>query len=132
MSRNIQRRVAVSRGVMSCLRGFRALFDANPRLHATALVLVLAYVGLAGEAIHCQYFPSEHNQHAEHSTIPTPATDHATHCLVANHAGSATVNAHESEPLPALAPTVRLLPDESLSLVSRLVRLTPVRAPPLS
>lgn len=108
------------------------MFDANPRLRVTALVLLLAYVGLAGEAIHCQYFPSGHDQHAEHSTIPAPATDHATHCLVANHAGSATVNADESAPLPALTPTVRLLPDESLFLVSRLVRLTPVRAPPLS
>lgn len=101
-------------------------------LRAIAAIVLFGYVGLASEAIHCQYFPSTHDQHAEHSTDPVPATDHAVHCLVANHAGSVIVHSDNSTPLPALVPRFRIVQDEGSTLFSHLVGLTPVRAPPLS
>ncbi|MEW6683402.1 MAG: hypothetical protein AB1451_10840 [Nitrospirota bacterium] len=122
----------VFRVMGSCIRRITSPLAARRRFRATAAVLLLAYFALAGEAIHCQYFPTAHNEHADHSTTPVPATDHAIHCLVANHAGSAAVNADGSAPLPTLTPNVRILSDEGPSLVSHLVRLTPVRAPPVS
>ncbi len=115
-----------------CTHRFTSLSGSGRSLRATAAVLLLAYFALAGEAIHCQYFLPAHSQHAEHSTDPVPTTDHTIHCLVANHAGSVAVNSNGSSPLPAPAPTLYVLPDEGLSLVSSLTRLTPARAPPTS
>jgi hypothetical protein len=99
---------------------------------AAAAVLLLAYIGLAGEAIHCQYFPAAHNEHSDHSPGPAPATGHDTHCLVANHAGSVVVDSDPSTPLEAPTPTLAALPDDRIVLLSHLVRLTPARAPPLT
>jgi len=100
-------------------------------LRATAAVLLLAYLGLAGEAIHCQYFPAAHSDHTGHSTAPVPTANHSIHCLVANHAGSIAIDTNGSAPLPALSSTFRVLPDEGPSLVGEDVRLRPARAPPL-
>jgi len=89
--------------------------------------LLLAYVVLAGEAIHCQYYVSEHTQH-EGSQSPTPT--HSTHCILANH-GSATpprgvsLGAH---PLPLFS----FLPLRAQILdATELVASAPARAPPL-
>lgn len=109
----------------------RAIFPrANSRRVLLSATLLLAYAVLSAEAIHCQYFPSAQHKPSEHSAAPAPETDHAIHCLVANHAGSVTLNADDSAPLPSLTPTSRSAAEEHLFPASRLTRLAPVRAPP--
>jgi hypothetical protein len=131
-SKNIRRHTTALRVAASSIRRIASWFAAGGSLRITVAVLLLAYAGLAGEAIHCQYFPAAHNEHSEHSTAPVPATDHATHCLVASHAGSVIIDTNGAAPLEALAPTPSILPDEGIFLLSHLLRLTPARAPPLS
>jgi hypothetical protein len=94
--------------------------------------LVLAYAALAGETIHCQYFATSHNEHAEHSTKPQRTTGHATHCLVASHATSAAVTADSGALIQAPTQTARLVAIEDFTSVSALSRLTPARGPPLA
>ncbi|MFZ5862089.1 MAG: DUF2946 family protein [Nitrospirota bacterium] len=98
----------------------------------TFAALILAYVALAGETIHCQYLTPSHAEHGDHSSSSDRATtDHKIHCLVANHSGSVTVNAHASAPLPVLAPTAHVAVDDFTLTVSNRVRITPSRAPPV-
>lgn len=100
-------------------------------LRAAVVVLILAYIALAGETIHCQYFPTAHNEHGEHSpSEPATSPDHTVHCLVASHGGSVAVNTHSSGSLPTLTPTSRIAFDDLGTHVSRLIRLTQSRAPP--
>ncbi len=66
--------------------------------------LLVAYLVLAGEAIHCQYFVDTHDHHG---TSQSQSTTHATHCIVANH-GSAAISAIASlgfDPLRLLGRT---------------------------
>ena len=89
--------------------------------------LLVAYVILAGEAIHCQYFSSEHDQHG--SSQPQTAT-HATHCILANH-GSAAIPSIASLGLSAL-PLLRAVVhvDRAVSTTA-FVASSQARAPPL-
>lgn len=101
-------------------------------LRPVIAALILAYIGLAGETIHCQYFAASHNQHGDHSSSePATSPDHTTHCLVAKHGGSAAVDAHASSSLPVLTPTAKIVVNDLSFHVTRLVRLTPSRAPPV-
>ncbi len=112
----------------------RLMFWGHPAgtLRAVVSALILAYVALAGESIHCQYFQTSHGEHGDHSSSePTTAQDHTTHCLVAKHGGSVAVDARSSTSLPELAPTARIVVDDRPSYVTRLIRLTPARAPPV-
>lgn len=55
--------------------------------------LVAAYFILAGEAIHCQYFPSAHG---DHGGSPLRPAAHATHCLLSNHGTSIAIHSAAS------------------------------------
>lgn len=92
------------------------------------LGLLLAYVVLAGEAIHCRYFADPHERHGNSQS---PANTHATHCIAANHGATAIPS------ITALAPhSLPLI--ESVSSVERnfgrtvFVASTPARAPPFA
>jgi hypothetical protein len=111
----------------------RLMFWRRPAgtLRAAVAALILAYIALAGETIHCQYFPTSHNEHDEHSTEPKRTTDHTTHCLVASHATSTAVTANAGALIQIPTPTARLVAIENFTSVSALFRLTPSRAPPV-
>lgn len=104
----------------------------RPRLSSwravVSLGLVLAYVVLVGEAIHCQYVPPDHTAHHESSAKPS---NHSTHCLLANHA-SATLPAlawFGVDSLPSLG-AVRLA--EAVLGELATVSFSPARAPPFA
>lgn len=91
-----------------------------------AMALLATYLVLAGEAIHCQYFVSEHDQHG---TSPLRSTTHTTHCILANH-GAAAIPSIASlgvQSLP-LVSSVRYL--EHTSARGLVVASAPARAPP--
>ncbi len=93
---------------------------------ACATGVLLAYLVLAGEAIHCQYSASEHDQHG---TSPSQGPTHATHCIAANH-GAAAIPAVVSlgaDPLPSLG---HAAPIDSIPVKTALVGSKSIRAPP--
>jgi len=50
--------------------------------------LIVSYLALTGEAIHCQYFDHNHSSH-QHSSAP--AKDHKAHCATAGHCSAAAI-----------------------------------------
>lgn len=106
----------------------------HPRgaLRTVVAALILAYVALAGETIHCQYFAPTHGEHGGHSSSkPTTSPDHAKHCLIASHGSSATAVTQSADAAPEFVQTTRVVIDDLPSAISHLVRLTPTRAPPV-
>jgi hypothetical protein len=88
--------------------------------------VLLAYLVLAGEAIHCQYSTSEHDQHG---TSQSQGPTHATHCIAANH-GAAAIPAIASlgaDPLPPLGHTS---PIDPIPVKAALFGSKSARAPP--
>ena len=103
------------------VRGWRLSWRA-----ACATGVLLAYLVLAGEAIHCQYFVSEHDQHG---TSQSQGPTHAMHCIAANH-GSAAIPAIASlgfDPLPPLGHTPPINP---IPVKAALFGSKSARAPP--
>lgn len=95
--------------------------------------VVLAYLVLAGEAIHCQYLPTaDHTaQHESSNQSPPKTSTHATHCLLANHA-SATIATIASLGVDTL-PTIGFV-QHADQFLGELVQTSysPARAPPLA
>jgi hypothetical protein len=121
--------------VNTLIRGFLSLMSSGGFLQKTAAVAIVAYVGLAGESIHCRYFNATHGESDHHSGVPTGSKDaqeHVVHCLVANHSGSIAVETHTSHLQPPLAVSDRLATDEHLGPSAKFRQLTPARAPPFS
>jgi len=54
-----------------------------------AATMMLGYLSLMGEAIHCQYFVQDHEAHHHSSSRPS---HHATHCLTASHCAAAAIH----------------------------------------
>jgi hypothetical protein len=59
-----------------------------PGGRALVVAVLLSYLALTGEAIHCQYFAHDHDAH-QHSSVP--AKDHKAHCAVAGHCSAAAI-----------------------------------------
>ena len=59
-----------------------------PGGRALVAAVLLSYLALTGEAIHCQYFAHDHDAH-QHSSVP--AKDHKAHCAVAGHCSAAAI-----------------------------------------
>ncbi|HTP40972.1 MAG TPA: hypothetical protein VML36_00980 [Nitrospiria bacterium] len=53
-----------------------------PGGRALVVVVLLSYLALTGEAIHCQYFDHDHAAH-HHSSEQTKG--HQSHCMMAGH-----------------------------------------------
>lgn len=89
--------------------------------------LVVAYLVLAGDAIRCQYFTSEHDHHRSSSS--QNQTHHATHCLIANHGATAipAVASLGADPLPPLGHTspIDVLPVKAADVGSQSARAPP-------
>ncbi len=121
---------SIARHVVRCTRP-----GARPRgaLRTAVAALILAYVALAGETIHCQYFAPTHSEHGDQSSSTgTNSPDHTAHCLIASHGSSATTNTQSSGVAPEFVQATPVVIDELPSAISHLVRLTPTRAPPLA
>jgi len=89
--------------------------------------LVTAYFVLAGEAIHCQYFPSAHEGHGG---APSRPATHATHCLLANHGTSLAIHSAGSTSQHLLRVVGLIVnPGHNISGTG-FVPSTPARAPP--
>ncbi len=89
--------------------------------------LTAAYFVLAGETIHCQYFPSAHEHHGG---APSRPAAHATHCLLANHGTSLAIHSVESTSQHRLRVVGLIVnPGHTISDTG-FVPSTPARAPP--
>ncbi|MEO5657815.1 MAG: hypothetical protein ABIO65_13435 [Nitrospiria bacterium] len=93
---------------------------------ACATGVLLAYLVLAGEAIHCRYFVGEHDQHG---TSQSQGPTHATHCLAANHGATAipAVASLGADPLPPLGhpSPIDFLPVKAADVGSQSARAPP-------
>ena len=88
--------------------------------------LVVGYVGLIGEAVHCQFIPAEHHNHQRDSPRQV---SHATHCLLANHS-SATLPAAVVVAIPVLYPVALPWERGHHRNAAPHFALFPARAPP--
>ena len=94
-----------------------------------SVALLIGYMTLAAEAIHCQYQSTPTSHHA-HGSSDAASVNHGTHCLLANHGTSATLHSAAWLMIDSPDRTVRvtelnpILPsgDDSVS--------APARAPP--
>jgi hypothetical protein len=62
-----------------------------------SFALMVCYLALMGEAIHCQYY-----NHATHHHTSGPVKDHKAHCAAAGHCAAAiqTSTLTDAHPLP--------------------------------
>jgi hypothetical protein len=65
-----------------------------------AVGLVISYLALTGEAIHCQFVPTNHHAHQGKTS---KQVNHANHCLLANQS-SATMTTAVVVAIPVLFP----------------------------
>jgi len=92
-----------------------------------ASVVIVNYLVLLGEAIHCQYFDHDHDAH-QHSSVP--AKDHKAHCAVAGHCSAAAIQTATISGIdPLQLAELRLHSDPALAGFSLVISSSP-RAPP--
>lgn len=88
--------------------------------------LMVSYLALTGEAIHCQFVSTTHH---EHQGKTSKQVNHANHCLLANHS-SATMAADVVVAIPVLSPIGLHRDFPHPRDTTPLFALLPARAPP--
>ncbi len=91
-----------------------------------SLGLVIAYLLLVGDAMHCQYSSVSHDHHG---APQSQASEDATNCLVANH-GAAALPAIAPSGSPSLHAIEHIHYDDRLVALSTTLGSTLSRAPP--
>jgi len=89
--------------------------------------VVVSYLALTGEAIHCQYF--DHN-HTTHQHSPAPAKDHKAHCAVAGHCSAAAIQTAAFAGIHPHQVAALVLPSSPAFAGFALVGSSAPRAPP--
>ena len=109
----------------------KTLFAQRPQFKpwetVLAVVLVAGYFTLMGEAIHCQYFLQDHEEHHHTSSR---AVSHTTHCLMANYGTMVATLSAESARFNPLQFLTSVLCPGPVSTGSGDVIANTTRAPP--
>jgi hypothetical protein len=96
---------------------------------AVSAVLMVGYLVLMGESIHCQYVSDAPQEH-HHSSSSAPPLSHQTHCLAANHGATATIHSVVLSPIDIPNQIGFLLTKNHPVPDSRFIAPGTARAPP--
>lgn len=92
-------------------------------------VLMVGYLALMGESIHCQYVSETQPEH-HHSSSSAPPVNHQTHCLAANHGATAAIHSVVLSPIDVPNQVGFLLTKNQPVPDSRFIAPGTARAPP--